>query len=185
MRALVVLSLLAAMAAVHAEEAFDFSRYLCNPKKNEIKFEPVRFWDIGDKVWGDRSSAQHIALLKGLERDHGLYVFDEDYGYYDGQKEIVLRCGSLVTHVKFEYFKKKFKSGETRELRIYPVAWIFSANGQLLARQNLWISTEPTSYAYGFSMTSKALETNVYRVKLAVEPGEPPCCFSPSVKSKN
>jgi hypothetical protein len=161
-----------------ADEHFEFHRLTCNKAANEIKIEPVRLWNLQDKIWGDGTWAQHVALMKALEKDHQLYVFDKDYGYYDDQREIIFRCGTIVARIGFEHYKKKMKApSEPREIRINPFVWLYTSKGRAIASNGMWNSTESGMNAYGVSMNDKSTEITVYRVKLSEDPADVTCCF--------
>lgn len=176
-----LLSVFATLA--QAEDHFKFQRLTCDPKISEVKITPVRLWNMKDRVWGD-TWEKHIALMKALEKEHQLYVFDQDYGYTDTQKQIAFRCGTVEAIIKFEHYTKKSKGPEpAREVRINPTVF-FSIKGRSVTWNPLWTSTEAGMNAYGVSLNEKSTETNVFRVKLSEDPADVTCCAKGDTANK-
>jgi hypothetical protein len=178
MRTTIFLLLCMLATLARADEHFEFLHLTCNKQANEIKIDPVRLWNIQDKVWGDHTWTQHVALLKALEKEHQLYVFDKDYGYYDSPKEIAFRCGTIEARIAFDYYKKKMKGPELpRELRINPRVFFYTSKGLAINSNPLWRSTEAGMNAYGVALNDKSTEVAVYRVKLSEDPADVTCCI--------
>lgn len=132
------LSLLAlASTAAHADEYYEFYRVQCVSAIPSLEIEHVAYWSIGDVVWPELDWKKHVASLKKLELDDGLYVFDQMYGYADG-RDLTFQCGAFRASIDYAIaHREEGPLGGGEPVRMNARVTIVSGNHEVVSEMPL------------------------------------------------
>jgi len=139
-RVILLLAIIAASSKATSDELYEFDRIRCDREFSEIEIEKVSFYNIGDSVWHGGPGENHVLALKRLEKEHGLYVFNEPYGYYSAPP-VSISCGNSRVEIHYEkgYWQDRDNPEDKREYRSRPTA-DFYFSGKLFSK-NVYLGT--------------------------------------------
>ncbi len=96
---------LAGSFPARSDERYVFHRVLCDHTLPTFELSLIDYWNIGDRIWPlseNRDEAtrwdEHVAAMKRLERENGLYVLHDGTGYYD-REPLEWRCGPFIARI--------------------------------------------------------------------------------------
>lgn len=109
MRIIAVILLALFAHPIFADESYEFYKFNCSAVIPSFEIERVSYWNIRQAIWTeDNDWVKHVELLKRLERENNMYVFNEWYGYFDASK-VIFNCENFQATVS--YSKRHRESG--------------------------------------------------------------------------
>lgn len=133
-----------------ADEYYQFYRIRCVSNIPSIEIDRVGYWNIRNIVWpGNLGWKEHVASLKRLEKDAGLYVFDEWYGYAD-KSPLVFACGPAKATVTYSIaYREKGPVGSNEPVRMQSRVTITTNGKDLISNIQLGTLKHLRAYSYG------------------------------------
>jgi hypothetical protein len=122
------LSLLAIQSSPSkADQTAEFYSIDCIPELGTLKIDAFRLWNVDEYIWPsppidgtDRRQEyweKHLANLRHLEEQYGIYVINQHYGRWD---ERTIECQLDDATISMDFEKEEIENGiEGQETRVY------------------------------------------------------------------
>jgi|GEM_PF-4025428 len=132
-----------------ADQLYEFKKIDCMDGIQTFQMRDLKVWNIGHfGIWGKgkrvwyKTWDEHTKALKELEDKHGLYIFNQQYGWHDGKTSISWKLDNgynqLIIMISYISYNRVNDTpiGPGEPLRLNPIISVLHSKYGLIYKQS-------------------------------------------------
>ncbi|MBB1521364.1 hypothetical protein [Aquipseudomonas guryensis] len=147
MRLITAILLILSTYSALADERYEFYKFNCSTVIPSFEVNRISYWNIRQAIWPeDYDWTKHVQLLKRLERENNIYVFNEWYGYYDSP-QVTFSCGEFQATINYDKQNREIGPvGSEKPVRRNASISVTSKNREIIKKINMELIARMSLY---------------------------------------